>query len=123
MSLFLDANVLLEALLPARQRAAVAHNYIRKEAVVSPLSAHLYVHFGKKDGFSVGVLTNNLTLLSYTSFGGDEIRWAIANRQSNDFEDALQVACAVLGSCDQFVTFDGPLAKRYGQFIKMTVLK
>ncbi len=122
MSVFLDANILLEVLLPGRLQAALADNYAQNEAVVSPLSAHLYVHFGKKEGFSVEALTSRLALLNYTNLGGDEVRWAITNRQDDDFEDALQVACAVISNSELFITFDKPLAKKYQKFINMKVL-
>ncbi len=122
MSVFLDANILLEILLPGRQKSALADSYAQDKAAVSPLSAHLYVHFGKKEGFSIKVLTSHLALLNFTSLGEDEIRWAIANCQDDDFEDALQVACAVINGSDLFVTLDKPLAQKYQKFINIKVL-
>lgn len=122
MSIFLDANILLEVLLPGRPKATLAESYIQKEVIVSPLSAHLYTYFGVKEGFSIDVLTRNLALLQYTNLGEGEIRWAIANCQGSDFEDALQVACAVMGGCELFVTLDKPLARKYQKFINIKTL-
>jgi predicted nucleic acid-binding protein len=122
MSVFLDANILLEVLLPGRPKAALAAEYAQDETVVSPLSAHLYVHFGKKEGFPVGVLTRQLALLNYASLGGEEVQWAITNCQDDDFEDALQVASAVISNCEQFITLDKSLAKKYQKFISMKTL-
>ena len=122
MSVFLDANILLEVLLPGRQKAALADRYVQNEAVVSPLSAHLYAYFGTKEGFSIETLTKQLALLNYTKLGDDEVRWAIANCQDDDFEDALQVACAVISGSELFVTLDNPLAQKYQKFIKIKVL-
>ncbi len=122
MSVFLDANILLEVLLPGRPKATLASSYARNEAVVSPLSAHLYVHFGKKEGYSVNALCNRLALLNYTSLGKAEIHWAISNCQDDDFEDALQVACAVLDGCELFVTLDKFLAHKYQKFIDIKLL-
>jgi predicted nucleic acid-binding protein len=122
MSVFLDANILLEVLLPGRQKAALADRYVQNEAVVSPLSAHLYAYFGTKEGFSIETLTKQLALLNYTELGDDEVRWAIANCQDDDFEDALQVACAVISGSELFVTLDNPLAQKYQKFIKIKVL-
>lgn len=122
MSAFLDANILLEVLLPGRPKAALAEKYMQDEAVVSPLSAHLYAYFGKREGFSMEALTSHLGLLNFTSLGGDEVRWAITNRQDDDFEDALQVACAVINGSELFVTLDKSLAKKYQKFIEVKVL-
>jgi len=122
MSIFLDANILLEVLLPGRQKTAAAERYIQKEAVVSPLSAHLYAYFGTKEGFPIEILTKQLALLKYTELGNDEVRWAIANCQDDDFEDALQVACAVIGGSELFVTLDKGLAQKYQKFISIKVI-
>ena len=122
MSTFLDANILLEVLLPGRHKATQADRSFQGEAVVSPLSAHLYAYFGIKEGFPIETLTKQLALLNYTELGDDEVRWAIANCQSNDFEDALQVACAVISGSELFVTLDKPLAQKYQKFISIKVL-
>ena len=122
MSIFLDANILLEVLLPGRQKAALADRYVQEEAVVSPLSAHLYAYFGTKEGFSIETLVKQLALLNYTELGDNEVRWAIANCQGDDFEDALQVACAVISGSELFVTLDKPLAQKYQKFISIKVL-
>ena len=122
MSAFLDANILLEVLLPGRQKAALADKYLQEEAVVSPLTAHLYAYFGTKEGFPIETLTKQLAFLNYTELGDDEVRWAIANCQGDDFEDALQVACAVISGSELFVTLDKPLAQKYQKFIDIKVL-
>ncbi|HUS25846.1 MAG TPA: hypothetical protein VMY99_00665 [Nevskiaceae bacterium] len=54
--------------------------------------------------------------------GTAEVAWAIKYRQNDDFEDALQVACAVLEGCKEFITLDARLANSYGRFIEMRVL-
>ncbi len=122
MSVFLDANVLLEVLLPGRPKTEIADTYVQKESIVSPLSAHLYTYFGTKEGYPIKALTRQLTLLKYTELGVGEINWAIANCQDNDFEDALQVACAVLNGSELFVTLDKNLAQKYQQFINIKLL-
>ena len=119
MSAFLDANVLLEVLLPGRLKAKMAAKYIQRESVVSPLTAHLYVYYGKKEGFPLDALMRNLALLSFTDLGDAEVRWAIANCQGDDFEDALQVAWAVTYGCEEFVTLDRSLVQRYDRYIKV----
>ncbi|HUS25845.1 MAG TPA: hypothetical protein VMY99_00660 [Nevskiaceae bacterium] len=55
MSNFADANILLEILLPDRLKAAAAKQALLESTrlKISPLSAHLYVHFGKKGDLPV----------------------------------------------------------------------
>lgn len=119
-SLFVDVNVLLEMVLPGRRYANQAVAAIAgQQTAISPLSAHLLVHFGRKERLPINDLLAIVESYQITDFGSDEVAWAIRHRQSDDFEDALQVACAVSHGCRTFITFDGPLSRRYGQFIDM----
>lgn len=124
MKTFFDANVLLEVILPDRQRVEAAKQAIAtaQAQIISPLTVHLYVHFGQKQDFPLQQLLANIELFELTDMSQPEVRWAIKHYQNNDFEDALQVACAVLHGCDKFVTLDKPLAQKYRQFIDMQVL-
>lgn len=119
-AVFVDANVLLETVLKDRQYAAVAADYINSNnIVISPLSAHLLVHFGLQDGLELGFLLTILKQHRFTALSPSEVQWAIANCQGSDFEDALQIACAVGHNCREFVTFDKRLVNRYQDFIAM----
>lgn len=122
-AVFIDANVLLETVLKGRRHAEKAQKYISSRSVViSPLTAHLFVYFGQKDGLENNLLLAMLTNHRFTDFGTPQVMWAIRNYQDNDFEDALQVACAVLEGCQTFVTFDRKLAQRYQKFINIHLL-
>jgi len=122
-SVFVDANVLLESFLKDRKGAEKAQKYIAShDVVISPLTAHLFVYFGQKDGISLEVLLGLLKSHRVTDCGNAEVMWAVHNIQGNDFEDALQVACAVVNNCKTFVTFDKNLANRYKKFILMKLL-
>ena len=48
----------------------------------------------------------------------EDYHWARKNEQGKDFEDALQMACAVRNSCEQFVTLDKGFAKKYQGLVK-----
>lgn len=120
---FLDASVILEAVLQDRRHAHAARNYIANHTCfLSPLSAHLFIYFGQKDGLPLTLLTKLLSSYAFTDFGAAEITWATKNHQDNDFEDALQVACAVLAGHHTLATFDQELAQNYQRYINIDLL-
>lgn len=124
MSMFIDANVLLEMLLEGRSKPDAARKVIAAadRAIISPLTVHLYVHFGKKERHALPDLLEDMADYTIAPLAAAHVAWAAANRQGDDFEDALQVACAVLHGCKTFVTFDAALAENYGRFIRMKLL-
>lgn len=124
MKTFVDANVLLETLLIGRKKAAIAVKVLSsaENVVISPLTTHLYVYFGKKENHTVSVLLEDLQAYQITPMNQPVFEWAVANRQYENFEDALQVACAVLGGCDRIITFDRQLANNYRRFIDIQLL-
>lgn len=124
MSTFFDANVLLEILIAQRpgKTAAIAALGEAKKAFISPLSVHLYVYFGKKEGYPVTQLSEEVLAYQITDMGPAVVQWAISHCKDDDFEDALQVGCAVMEGCNKFVTFDSKLAKRYSSYIDIQLL-
>ncbi len=124
MITFFDANVLLEILLPERSNPDRAIQALRAASaqVVSPLTVHLYAHFGQKQGFELSQLLEDVSKYLISELGANEVAWAIKNHQGSDFEDALQVACALTSNAQVFVTFDKKLAENYQKFIKVKVL-
>jgi predicted nucleic acid-binding protein len=125
MKTFFDANVLLEILLPDRANPDKAIKALQatNAHIISPLTVQLYAHFGHKQGFDLDQLLKDVSLYTISDFGKDKVAWAINNRQDADFEDALQVACALASDAQTFVTFDKKLAKNYQQFINIKVLR
>jgi len=119
----LDASVLLESILRGRRNASKAQQYIGShDVMISPLTARLFIYFGQKDGLSLDLLLDLLLKHRFTDFGTVEILWAAKNHQGKDFEDALQIACALTSHCKEFVTFDKDMAKKYKKFITVTLL-
>lgn len=120
---YIDANILLESILPNRQRVGAARQYMQKHfTTISPLSVHLLAHFGTRYKVDLDVLLELAKQHRLTDFGATEIAWATRYREDDDFEDALQVGCAVMAGCKEFVTFDKKLAKLYGKHITMKLL-
>lgn len=113
---FLDTNILLEITLNNRVHFPQVKRFLEAvddETAVSTLSAHLVMHFGRKehadDAFLQGVIAEN-KLLDITS---EDYIWAVANERGKDFEDALQIATALRAGSIAFVTLDRSLAKAY----------
>lgn len=113
---FLDTNILLEIILVDRPHYTQVERFlasIKEEAAISLLTAHLVMHFGRKeqaeDAFLHAVLGEN-KLIDLTP---NDYKWAANNEQGRDFEDALQLAAAIRSGCDLFVTLDTTLTKRY----------
>jgi len=120
---FLDANVVLESTLKDRPQKNAAQKYLAAHrSVISPLTAHLVMYFGQKDGLRQDALTSLLKMHSYADLGTREVSWALEHCQGTDFEDALQIACALGGGAASFATLDEKLAKRYQEFIPVTLL-
>lgn len=115
MKTFFDTNVLLETILEGRKKSHVAGIVLSRaeHSYISPLTAHLYVYFAKKEGHAVNELLKDLQSYQLTDMNSPAVQWAIKNRKNDDFEDALQIACAVLDGCDIFVTFDKNLYRDY----------
>lgn len=123
-SVCIDANVLLDVILPNRPRYDFVSKYLKTEPgiSISALSVHLAVHFGKKFSLAPDEVRSGLAELIIMPIDEQTVSWAFDKLQNSDFEDALQVACAVLNGCDTFVTFDKQLAKAYSPFIDMKIL-
>ncbi len=119
--LFVDANVLVEVIEErANFEASVA--FLRKNAgnmYISALTVHLVMYFCRKVT-TTEHLQAFLSDFYITPITSSEVTWAFNNLRSKDFEDALQIASALLAGCEQFVTFDRGLIKRYGSELQLT---
>lgn len=115
MKAFFDVNVLLEVLLAGRKKQHIAETALFRahEAYISPLSAHIYVRFGQKEQHDTNQLLKDLESFNVIPMDEDTVHWATLNRRDDDFEDALQVGCAIINGCENFYTFNKKLAKRY----------
>jgi predicted nucleic acid-binding protein len=124
--IFLDANILLEITLKDRPHYPQVKKFLETSndaTAISMLTAHLVMHFGRKeqsdDLFLLGVIAENKLI----SLSPEDYMWAITNEQGKDFEDALQMAMAIRAGCESFVTLDASLAKKYaGSQINIIIL-
>lgn len=112
--IFLDANILLEAVMfrSAKLKADKVIRNNRGSIYISALTAHLVIHFGVKV-VELNVLKQFLLDFEIISLSRSDFNWAFTNVKDNDFEDALQLATAIKEGCEKFITFDKNLYKRY----------
>ncbi len=120
-SIFLDANILLE-IIHEREHFDDAVAYVRAHAgqlCISALTVHLVIYFGSKIT-EVKVLRQFLSDYRVLPVSAGDIDWAFDHIRGGDFEDALQVACAVNGGCTRFVTLNTALVRRYKETKNLT---
>jgi predicted nucleic acid-binding protein len=116
--IFLDANIILEIVLKDRPHFEQAQKFLETvddDTAISMLSAHLIMHFGRKEQIDDALLENVIGENELLSIAPEDYVWAVLNEQGRDFEDALQIATAIRSGCDTFVTFDVSLAKAYSK--------
>lgn len=123
---FVDANIIIE-IIEQRKNHAAAVKLVREnpsKLCISVLTCHIvmYVCSRKIDPEVILNFLKDFVIIDSTH---EDVLWAEQRRLSNDFEDALQIAAAIRSGCNQFVTFDKELAKKYSDLptIKMKLLR
>ena len=120
--IFLDANVLLELLLPDRPKTAalaIVLSKLEHKTAISALTVHLVMHFGRQAGINDELIHAIVTLNTMLASTEADYAWAVTHEHGRDFEDALQVGCAINNGCTQFLTLDKALIKQYQADITM----
>ncbi len=118
--ILLDANIVLEVLLPNRakqEKVAKLLLGLDSPTCITMLTVHLVFHFGRISQIPDELLQQAIDLHTVVALVPEDYQWARNHEQGRDFEDALQVAAAVRSGCSSFVTLDHPLAKRYASVI------
>lgn len=118
----LDTNVLLDVLFDRPHRSAVeaaVSQLVRNADVqlaISVLSVSTVFYFVEKGGFAKTAAHAFLSNYRIFDMNEADYSWAMDNDQG-DFEDALQVACAMRHGCRDFLTLDKALAERHRKHI------
>lgn len=122
--IFVDANVLLEVIQKrARLKACEQLLSNDKSKAVSTLTLDLVMYFVEKDKLAWEPAKDFLESFSWLPITDADAQWAFMNFQGDDFEDALQVACALREGCSGFVTLDGSLSKKYEQTMVIDLIR
>ena len=125
--IFFDANILLDILLPNRpnhEKAMSAYGVICQEYKSLATSENILTtieYIASKNGTSCETLSRffdglkeNFELYGFTDILEDSLliyRDACSNKEKIDFEDLLQVQCAIRNGCDVFITEDKGIHK------------
>ena len=129
--IFFDANILLDILLPNRPnhvKAMSAYGIIcqkYKTLVTSENILTTIEYIASKNGTSCEILweffdalQENFELYGFADILDNSLmiyKEACLNKEKIDFEDLLQLQCAIKNGCDVFITEDKGIHKRnYG---------
>lgn len=121
---FVDANVLLEVILK-RSRFATCENFLinNEDKAVSTLTLDLVMYFVERDNLPWEPVKVFLDSFNWLPIMDADAQWAFAQFKGDDFEDALQVACAIREGCSKFVTLDVSLFKKYAANMAIDLLR
>jgi predicted nucleic acid-binding protein len=122
--IFVDANVLLEVIQKRRYSAACEKLLGNKEdKAISILTLDLVMYFVERDKLAWKPVKAFLESFDWLPVIEADAGWAFLNFKGDDFEDALQVACAIRENCNSFATLDKGLSKKYAKDIKIHLLR
>ena len=121
----LDANVLLELLLPNRSQSKKVIEYMRHSAethAISMLTVHLAFYFGRKGNKTIAYICQFLEGFIILDLTDADYQIALETLRGEDIEDALQLATAIRTGCSGILTLDHDFAKRYEDTGKMILV-
>lgn len=120
----LDANVLIEVIL-GRKKATICRDFIHKatdDLAITTLSLDLVMYYAQKNKLNLKPIEQFLRTFLWLGLTEADAESAFRRFRNDDFEDALQISCALRERCTKFVTLDGPLAKKYVRDLAITLL-
>jgi predicted nucleic acid-binding protein len=121
---FVDANIVLEILLERTNMQKVAHTLKNeKNLVVSTLTVSHVMYFAEKNKVDLVAAEKLINRFKRLDVVDVDITKAFGIYQGQDYEDALQIACAVRNKCTTFITHDQNLAKKYAKTIKIKLVQ
>ena len=119
-----DANVVLE-LVQRRHRAAACEQFLSgvQDAAISTLTLDVVMYFVERDKLDTERIRQFLDNFLWLPVTEADMHWAFEHYSTKDFEDAVQVACALRERCSKFVTLDQGLARTYADQISITLIR
>lgn len=111
----LDVNVVLEVLL-GRGNAEACRTYIASAQGglgISLLTLDIVLYYAERHKLNLRAVQGFLRTFVWLPIVETDAEQAFAQFGGDDFEDALQIACAQRERCNRFATLDRGLAKKY----------
>lgn len=124
----IDTNVLMDILLDREHRAAAEKMVAQVmhepglTLAVSILTVSTLLYYVEKDRLDKHAAHAFLANYKILDMNESDYLWAADNDQ-NDFEDALQVACALRHNCHSILTLDKGLADNHRKHIITTLIR
>ncbi len=124
--LVLDTNIVME-LVEERLRAKTVlralNLYGNEPLYITTLTVSTAFYLAEAHKFDVLEVERVVTRCSVIDVDAADVDWALAHYKGKDFEDALQIAAALRQKCTVFMTLDAALAKKYGKFLTIELIR
>jgi predicted nucleic acid-binding protein len=120
----LDTNIVLELLLE-RQRADLCREYVATsidDLALTPITVSTVMYYAEGKHLDLPSTERVLRSFTWLTTVEADVTWAFEHYAGHDFEDALQVACALREVCSEFVTLDKGLAQKYAAVLSVRLL-
>jgi predicted nucleic acid-binding protein len=91
-------------------------------ACLSVLTVSHCMYFAEQKKLDLIAVRAQLEKFLVLSVSPEDSIWAFDNYAGRDYEDALQVACALRHGCTKFLTLDKDLARKYARDIKVKLV-
>lgn len=113
---FLDANCVIELLIPERIHHNNIKNWLRKNSnetlSISTLSTHIIWYIGQKEKVSDVIIGEVIDSFEIVDFNTKNYYEGVSFYSSlHDIEDCFQLSCALESGCSIFLTLDNKLAQ------------
>jgi len=119
-----DANVLIEIIL-GRKNAKKCQQYIdlaKEDMAITVLSLDLIMYYAERNKLDLVYIEQFMRLFIWLPMTDTDAEWAFKQYAADDYEDALQIGCALRERCARFVTLDQGLKKKYAQKLQIDLL-
>lgn len=119
-----DANVLIEVIL-GRKHASACRKYIEEapeDLAITMLSLDLIMYYAERNKLNPTSVEKFLRLFVWLPLIESDAEQAFKLYKGDDFEDALQISCAMREVCSKFATLDKALTKKYSKVLPIDLL-
>ena len=123
--IFLDTNILLEIILD-REKKALCISHLRESnssLYISTLSVYIVYYVASKFLSKKEQIFEYLDQFNILDFSLVDYEIAKKILKGSDFEDSLQIACALRNKCQEFITLDKKLEKLYSSQLDMKLVR